>query len=428
LFIQIRHLSDSSFVYDACPKEADPDDCPVPNYAPCTGNETSCNQDDTPKARRQRRLKLFDSKPKVKQFEIENDDQPLPYDQPCYSPSRKEMTESWTKWVAAEDDSVEINLSFNFIFFGKVYNKTFISDNGFLTFENTFRDNYQPSALPSGLSTPMIAPFWADAEVAENGGRGHIWYRDFGGTLAVIWDEVGYFTGDDEEAMTHNSFQVVISKDQDFVDMNNICFCYLDMGWTHGNRDGVNGFEPIPRVGQSRAATVGITDGLAGMLDLFSWDHYAHIYFIKFFFSHYIPLRFFRDILFYTAPFGTATYAQIGRFNTSGNVHNGVRISSGVDWLDFLGSTAILDSRTGFCFNSGPNMPPVFKGRPTNGTVSIPCGGNLEEYKVTIVLSNARESVLRFLFANLSVLTSITGLLWCPRIQSKISLGGVIPA
>jgi hypothetical protein len=60
-------------------------------------------------------------------------------------------------------------------------------------------------------------------------------------------------------------------------------------------------------------------------------------------------------------------------------------VPSGVDWLDFLGSTLILNARTGFCFNTAPNLPPVFKAGPTNGTVSIPCGGSLEEYKVCAV-------------------------------------------
>jgi hypothetical protein len=186
----------------------------------------------------------------------------LPYDQPCYSPTRNDLADSWTKWVAAEDESVEVGLSFPFQFFGSTYNKTFVSDNGFISFRNTFRDNYQPASLPSGLSTPIIAPFWADAEVSGNGGIGNIWFKDFGDKFAVIWDQVGYFS--DTKPKSHNSFQVVISKSQDFPDINNICFCYLDMGWTHGDRDGVNGFEIVPRVGASRAATVGISKGFAG--------------------------------------------------------------------------------------------------------------------------------------------------------------------
>ena len=61
---------------------------------------------------------------------------------------------------------------------------------------------------------------------------------------------------------------------------------------------------------------------------------------------------------------------------------------SGVDWLDFLGSTKNLNARTGFCFNSGPNMPPSYKGGPANDTVRIPCGSNLKEYKVRYDDSN----------------------------------------
>ena len=218
----------------------------------------------TPAEREARRLQLFGTQAPQKQFEIENDEQPLPYDQPCYSPTRSELPSSWTKWVADEDGSVDVTLGFPFQFFGTTYNKIFVSDNGFLTFKNTFKNNYQPTAFPSGLSTPMIAPFWADGEVEGNGGRGNIWYKDFGDKFAVIWDEVGYFADFGDKAKSHNSFQVILSKNQDFPDLNNICFCYLDMGWTHGDRDGVDGFEPVPRVGQSRAATVGITSGLAG--------------------------------------------------------------------------------------------------------------------------------------------------------------------
>ena len=213
----------------------------------------------------ERRLQLFGgTKPVPKQFEITDDDTPLPYDKPCYSPTRTDLAASWTKWAADEDASVVLDLSFPFQFFGSNYSTAYINDNGFITFRSTFRDTYQPVSLPSGLTTPMIAPFWADGEVAGNGGRGNIWYKDFGDKLSVIWDEVGYYAELESTAKSHNSFQVVISKDQDLPDMNNICFCYLDMGWTHGDKDGVGGFEITPRVGQSRAATIGITEGLAG--------------------------------------------------------------------------------------------------------------------------------------------------------------------
>jgi hypothetical protein len=104
--------------------------------------------------------------------------------------------------------------------------------------------------------------------------------------------------------------------------------------------------------------------------------------------QHYASYKSFPHTSLYSSgdlfvdPFGTTTYSQIGRFNTSGYIHNGVRIPSGVDWLDYLGSTKNSNARTGFCFNSVPNMPPIFKGAPSNGKVTIPCGNNLEEYKV----------------------------------------------
>jgi hypothetical protein len=371
------------FKYVACPRGSDPADCPVPNYSPCPPEETACDEEKvrrqlSPDVEKARRLQLFGgTKPVPKQFEITDDDESFPYDQPCYSPSRNDLADSWTKWSAAEDESVEVELSFPFQFFGSVYNKTFVSDNGFISFRNTFKDNYQPASLPSGLSTPIIAPFWADAEVAGNGGLGNIWFKDFGDKFAVIWDEVGYFS--DSLAKTHNSFQVVISKSTDFPDINNICFCYLDMGWTHGDRDGVNGFEVVPRTGPSRAATVGISRGLAGKSFRTSSTTHAYAAAVPSRVCFHASTSVFR---FVADPFGTTSYSQIGRFNTSGTIHNGVRVPSGVDWLDYLGSTKILNARTGFCFNSGPNMPPVFKAGPTNGTISIPCGSELEEYKV----------------------------------------------
>jgi hypothetical protein len=256
------------YVYNPCPQGADPDDCPVPRYAPCKPQQTECDNSkgrrvqSKTKIRKVRQLILPLQSQKVT-FSDDKFNEPLPYDKPCYSPSRKELETTWNKWEAEEDSSVLLNLTFPFNFFGKTYYQTFINENGILTFGNTFKENYQPSSLPSGLHTPMIAPFWADVEVSRNGGLGDIWYKDFGGKLAVIWDEVGYYSDEKARDTGANSFQVVISQNQDFDDMNNICFCYLDMSWTHGDKDGSNGFEKYPRMGQSRAATVGITSGLA---------------------------------------------------------------------------------------------------------------------------------------------------------------------
>jgi hypothetical protein len=342
----------------------DQQDCPVPLYTRCGPGETSCGgrrlkKDLTAEERVEHLRKLqFGGLviPDAGQFEIKDDETPLPYDQPCHSPTRTEMKNSWTVWDANDDVSVKVELKFNFDFFGRTYTEAYIADNGFLSFENTFQNNYQPSSFPSGLDTPIIAPFWADTEVARNGGRGNIYYKDFGDHLAVIYDEVGYYTGSTNIAPTHNSYQMVLSQtptadspNNRNPELNNICFCYLDMGWTHGERDGTDGFEDA-RDGkdQTRSATVGITAG-------------------------------------YPSPYQNTQYAQIGRFNETGNTHRGVLIPSGIDFLDFLGSTKKKNgqsARAGFCFNSRPNIPPIFKAGPTDGLITIPCKGNLEEYKV----------------------------------------------
>lgn len=168
--------------------------------------------------------------PATKQFEIPDDTTKLPYDKPCFSPTRNDLKSKWTLWEKDDDESVNVPLGFPYEFYGATYNDVFVADNGFLSFHNTFRNNYQPTSFPSGLGTPMIAPFWADVEVARNGGKGNIYYGDFGEVFAVIWDEVGYFQdGNTVNPVTsgaHNSFQVVISKstNQRLPDLSNVSY------------------------------------------------------------------------------------------------------------------------------------------------------------------------------------------------------------
>jgi hypothetical protein len=272
---------------------------------------------------------------------------------PCYKPTRDELGKDWTKWNSKDDESELVNLSFPFEFYGKIYNQVYVADNGFLTFENTFKNNYLPSSFPSGLSTPMIAPFWADVETANIGGRGNIYYKDFGEVFSVIWDQVGYYTNGTNVADRTNNFQVVISKSSNtrLPDLSNICFCYQDMEWTNGDKsNGKKGFlNPDIDYGSNPtyAATVGITKGVPESL-------------------------------------GVTTYAQMGRFGYDGSVFTSVSSPSGVDWLDFLGSTQYQNPqnpRKEFCFNARPNFPPVCQGCPLNDELTIPCGGNLPEYK-----------------------------------------------
>ena len=120
---------------------------------------------------------------------------------------------------------MNVGLSFPFDFYGQTYNDVLVVDNGFIGFDSAFQNNHQPTSFPSGLYSPIIAPFWADVETANNGGRGDIYYRDFGNEFAVIWDEVGYYKDGNVASPTHNSFQLVISKTANprMPDSSNVC-------------------------------------------------------------------------------------------------------------------------------------------------------------------------------------------------------------
>ncbi|MBQ4200099.1 MAG: InlB B-repeat-containing protein [Kiritimatiellae bacterium] len=84
-----------------------------------------------------------------------------------------------------DDVSTSYPLPFDFPFYGKSYNKLWISSNGTLTFDGEFR-TYTPS-LDVFKSRAMITPFWKDllqgsggVYVSENGGESvtFLWYND----------------------------------------------------------------------------------------------------------------------------------------------------------------------------------------------------------------------------------------------------------
>ena len=159
----------------------------------------------------------------------------------------------------------------------------------------------------------MIAPFWADVDTRGGGVGGHVWMKVVGSTLAVTWDNVGYY---DQNSDKLNSFQVLISDglDASMELGNNICFCYESMEWTTGQQSGINGFGGI-------AATAGVNNG------------------------------------------DGTNYFQIGRFNEVGYAYDGPHGSNdGIDYLD----------DKSFCFNAvGVNIPPIPANFPLGNTVTL---------------------------------------------------------
>src|SRR5271165_7148134 len=86
------------------------------------------------------------------------------------------------------------NLGFTADFFGVNYTQTFVSNNGYVTF-NSGQGTYTPTGLTAAYSgQPIIAPFFADVDTR---GAGTVTYGT--GTYAgrnafgVTWNGVGYF-------------------------------------------------------------------------------------------------------------------------------------------------------------------------------------------------------------------------------------------
>jgi hypothetical protein len=149
-----------------------------------------------------------------------------------------------------DDDSSSVMLSFAFDFFGSLYNKIFINNNGNLSFDGIF-STFTSTGFPiSGFK--MVAPFWADVDTR---GIGYVWKKEIGtNTFAVAWDHVGYFSSQTDKT---NTFQVMISDGSNEVMGigNNVCFCFNAMEWTTGEASGgTGGFGGI-------AATVGVNNG-----------------------------------------------------------------------------------------------------------------------------------------------------------------------
>ncbi|NUQ62011.1 MAG: S8 family serine peptidase, partial [Pirellulales bacterium] len=127
-----------------------------------------------------------------------------------------------------------------FQFYGTTYNQFYINNNGNISF-GAAQGQFIPQGFP--YSTPILAPFWADADTRTNAGdvrltrgtstRGHAYVQ-------VDWVDVGYFDQTNaNNTDARNAFSLYIEDDPagDIV-----IFDYQSMGWTTGNATGTGGF------------------------------------------------------------------------------------------------------------------------------------------------------------------------------------------
>ncbi|MDX2248458.1 MAG: hypothetical protein SF052_16865 [Bacteroidia bacterium] len=161
--------------------------------------------------------------------------------------------------TACDDCSEEVELGFEFNFFGQKYRKAWLNLNGNLTFGEDYLE-FTPE--PFCLGGPrMIAPFFGDVDLTKGGSL--FYYTDPEGHYFIAtWLGVGYFGCATPACAQTNTFQVIMT-DSTIREIRStalpsgatIVFSYGDMQWTTGTSSGgVDGLG-------GNAATVGSNQG-----------------------------------------------------------------------------------------------------------------------------------------------------------------------
>lgn len=144
----------------------------------------------------------------------------------------------------ANDDGATgaISLGFAANYFGTTYSNTYVSNNGYVTF-NSGQGTYTPFGLGSGYSgQPIIAAFFADVDTRGLGsgltsyGTGtYAGHAAFGAT----WPGVGYFPA---QADKLNTFQIILADRSDTgVGNFDIYLNYDAITWETGSASGGSG-------------------------------------------------------------------------------------------------------------------------------------------------------------------------------------------
>lgn len=132
-----------------------------------------------------------------------------------------------------------INLGFSANFFGNTYTQTYVSNNGYITF-NSPQGTFTPTGLGAGYSgQPIIAAFFADVDTrpAASGltSYGTGTYAGHG-AFGVTWPAVGYFSGGTDKL---NTFQIILTDRSDVGAGDfDIYFNYDQIQWEAGSASG----------------------------------------------------------------------------------------------------------------------------------------------------------------------------------------------
>jgi hypothetical protein len=132
-----------------------------------------------------------------------------------------------------------VALGFNANYFGTTFNQTFVSNNGYVTFDQGQGD-YTPTGLTADyVGAPIIAAFFSDVDTrADQGGTVTYGNGTYAGNSAfgVTWDQVGYYN---TQADKLNTFQLIL-VDRNATGNGNfdIYFNYDQVQWETGDFDG----------------------------------------------------------------------------------------------------------------------------------------------------------------------------------------------
>jgi len=144
--------------------------------------------------------------------------------------------------LGPNDDSATgpIALGFAANFFGNTYADTYISNNGYLTF-NTGQGTYTPGGLGAGYGgQPIIAAFFADVDTRGVGTTTY-GYGTYAGHAAfgATWTNVGYFGAHTDKT---NTFQILLTDRGDTGAGNfDIYLNYDQVQWETGDFSGGSG-------------------------------------------------------------------------------------------------------------------------------------------------------------------------------------------
>ena len=144
--------------------------------------------------------------------------------------------------IPANDDSYSglVAIGFNMNFYGTSYSNLYVNNNGNTTFTGPL-STYTPFGI-TGVSTPMLAPFFADVDTRGTG-SGLVQYgqNTLGGrnVFGVNWINVGYFGSHVDKL---NSFQLIVTDRSDVAAGDfDFEFNYDKIEWETGDASGGSG-------------------------------------------------------------------------------------------------------------------------------------------------------------------------------------------